>query len=153
LIKSPQTDLTIDKKFSKDVDDFTDSRLIRNPRESIFSKYIKPSWDLPWVKRIMEVGNQDKLSHRSYGDPLSDDCNTTLRVTEDNTILMLGQQLRINLLQDLLLEVVGWFPYESTSICLHCGRKRIRSLKYKNAYGFCSQHGHRENRIPWIRRI
>lgn len=151
MIKSNKVDLTIDRKFGKDTrfDLFSNNRV--GLISSFVSMYIKPSDSLPWVRKEHEIYAHNKLYTRSYNDKLSNDCGTTLRLTEDNTILMLGQRLRPELLEELMLECIGWFPYQSIAMCLHCGRKKIRSLKYKNAYDSCVND--RLERIPWKRTI
>lgn len=106
---------------------------------------------LPWNSKPITGLNDlnSKRIKRSNGDVLSDDFGETIRVTENNSVMVLSNKFNNKdyLIEEFFLENTGFIPYSNINICYSCGRRQISP--YKNFWGFRTCPQCSSPRIPW----
>lgn len=156
MIKDDKIDLTVERKFSSitiSKSQYTFHKLFKQRKDKyidlFFSNFIKRSEYLPWNERKNSSGTYKQK--RKNKDWLSDDFGSTLRLTEDNSIMCIGEKPTYKeVLEEYLLETLGFLPYVAYKICMECSKKEIYSVKHRNAFTLCNKH--KTYIFPWERR-
>lgn len=122
-----------------------------NKHSNLFYEICKRSSELPWNKKLFDLTDAEKRrNRRSYGDWVSDDFGDTIRITEDNTLLLLGANIvNREVVDEYFLESFGYIPYTALKYCMNCSRKEISTLKNRLSTGYCKYHKDLLNRTPW----
>ena len=153
MINDMDIDLTPAGKFTvprwgRSRTDAAYDKLFVNRNKIGYPSIIKRSSLLPWNERNDNITSLERRYKRHYKDWLSDDFGITLRLTSDNTFMTLGDRIVCkDVLEEYLLETIGYLPYESVTFCIDCFKKGVTSLKNKNAWVSCKFH--RMPKIPW----
>ena len=159
-INDRQIDLTMDGRLGNHFSFISDPS--EKAKRKLFSKHysahyhhiplvpgLTRSSTLPWHSKIIHnLNHADTKYKRSYGDALSDDYGTTLRITTDNRIMLMGKrEYNVYVLEEFFMETLGRIPYSSTSRCMECNKTSIDTVKNDWQWKVCSSCSNRGT--PW----